>query len=174
MLGANVWRSGARCRQSDGGRRRRARRASRGDRRCCAAVGGPSGVVGAVGGGLRPTTVVRGDGAGGPSTSGAAAATSRPMRRRCAVRTHGVTAAEVPWARHGAGHTRAFDDTVAWLAIQCSKCAVVELMRIAWRSVGAIVDKGPADIDATVDRLAGLCGSGSTRSATSAATATSP
>jgi hypothetical protein len=29
---------------------------------------------------------------------------------------HGVVVAHVPWARHGAGHTFAFDDTVAWLA----------------------------------------------------------
>jgi transposase len=28
---------------------------------------------------------------------------------------HGVTVASVPWARHGAGHTRVFDDQVAWL-----------------------------------------------------------
>jgi transposase len=70
--------------------------------------------------------------------------------------THGPTVAGVPWARHGAGHTRAFDDTVAWLAVQCSKSAVVELMRIAWRSVGAIVTRVSADIDARVDRLAGL------------------
>jgi transposase len=27
---------------------------------------------------------------------------------------HGVVVAAVPWARHGAGHTRYFDDTVAW------------------------------------------------------------
>lgn len=67
-----------------------------------------------------------------------------------------MIAAQVPWARHGAGHTRAFDDTVAWLAVQCSKSAVVELMRIAWRSVGAIITRVQADIDATVDRLAGL------------------
>jgi transposase len=45
--------------------------------------------------------------------------------------THGPTVVQVPWARHGAGHTRAFDDTVAWLAVQCSKSAVGELMRIA-------------------------------------------
>ncbi|MGQ0520769.1 MAG: transposase family protein, partial [Actinomycetota bacterium] len=30
-------------------------------------------------------------------------------RVRCAE--HGVVAAQVPWARHGAGHTYAFDDT---------------------------------------------------------------
>jgi len=33
---------------------------------------------------------------------------------------HGVTVAAVPWARHGAGHTRAFDDQVAWLVTDCS------------------------------------------------------
>ena len=39
---------------------------------------------------------------------------------------HGVTVAAVPWARHGAGHPRAFDDQVAWLVTHCSKSAVVE------------------------------------------------
>jgi len=29
----------------------------------------------------------------------------------------GVVVAAVPWARHGAGHTRVFDDTAAWLAV---------------------------------------------------------
>jgi len=70
--------------------------------------------------------------------------------------THGVTVPAVPWARHGAGHTRAFDDQVAWLAVQCSKTAVTELMRIAWRTVGAIITRVSADIKASVDRLAGL------------------
>lgn len=69
---------------------------------------------------------------------------------------HGPTVAQVPWARHGAGHTRAFDDTVAWLAVQCSKSAVTELMRVAWRSVGTIVTRVQADIDASFDRFAGL------------------
>lgn len=72
----------------------------------------------------------------------------------CAV--HGVTVIQVPWARHGVGHTYDFDDTVAWLATQSSKTAVTELMRIAWRTVGAIVARVSADIDARVDRLAGL------------------
>lgn len=99
---------------------------------------------------------------------------SEAPRVRCAV--HGVVTALVPWARHGAGHTRAFDDTVAWLAVQCSKSAVTELLRIAWRTVGAIITRVQADIDATVDRLGGLQGgsggSGSTRSATSEGIAT--
>ena len=69
---------------------------------------------------------------------------------------HGPTVAAVPWARHGAGHTRAFDDTVAWLAVQCSKTAVCELMRIAWRTVGAIVARVWADTEREHDRFAGL------------------
>jgi transposase len=43
---------------------------------------------------------------------------------------HGVVVAHVPWARHGAGHTIAFDETVAWLATQCSKTAVGSAARI--------------------------------------------
>ena len=31
------------------------------------------------------------------------------------------TVAAVPWARHGAGHTRDFDDQAAWLAVHVSK-----------------------------------------------------
>lgn len=75
-------------------------------------------------------------------------------RVRCPI--HGVVVAAVPWARHGAGHTHGFDETVAWLAVACSKSAVTELMRIAWRSVGAIVKRVCADVDAVVDRFAGL------------------
>ncbi len=29
---------------------------------------------------------------------------------------HGVVVASVPWARHGARHTRVFEDTIAWMA----------------------------------------------------------
>ena len=69
---------------------------------------------------------------------------------------HGPTVVAVPWARHHAGHTLAFDDTVAWLAVACSKTAVCELMRIAWRTVGAIVARVWADTEKRVDRFAGL------------------
>jgi transposase len=75
---------------------------------------------------------------------------------RVACRDHGPTVAQVPWARHGAGHTRDFDDQAAWLAVHVSKAAVVELLRIAWRTVGAIITRVSVDIDASVDRLAGL------------------
>lgn len=69
---------------------------------------------------------------------------------------HGVIAAQVPWARHGAGHTYAFDDTVAWLATHCSKSAVRDLLRVAWRTVGAIVTRVVADAEAGTDRFANL------------------
>jgi transposase len=36
---------------------------------------------------------------------------------RVACREHGPTTVAVPWARHDAGHTVAFDDQVAWLAV---------------------------------------------------------
>jgi len=75
-------------------------------------------------------------------------------RVRC--RTHGPTVIAVPWARHGAWHTRDFDDTAAWLVVRTSKTAVCELLRVAWRTVGAIVARVNADIDAAVDRLDGL------------------
>jgi transposase len=69
---------------------------------------------------------------------------------------HGVVVAHVPWARHGAGHTLEFDDTVAWLATQTSKSAVTELMRIAWRTVGSIIARVWADTEQLHDRFAGL------------------
>ena len=73
-------------------------------------------------------------------------------RVRCAE--HGVVAAQVPWARHGAGHTYAFDDTAAWLVTHCSKSAVRELLRVAWRTVGSIVTRVVADAETATDRFA--------------------
>lgn len=75
---------------------------------------------------------------------------------RVNCRDHGVIVAWVPWARHGAGHTRDFDDQVAWLVTHTSKTAVVELMRIAWRTVGAVVSRVVADARAVSDPFDGL------------------
>jgi transposase len=75
-------------------------------------------------------------------------------RIRC--RQHGVLVAAVPWARHDAGHTDYFDDTVAWLAVCCSKTAITQLMRITWRTVGTIIGRVWADIEAVTDRLEGV------------------
>lgn len=75
---------------------------------------------------------------------------------RVSCRVHGVVVARVPWARHGAGHTFAFDEQVAWLATQASKTTVTALMRIAWRTVGAIIARVWADTEKLHDRFAGL------------------
>ena len=75
---------------------------------------------------------------------------------RVSCPAHGVVTAAVPWARHGAGHTRFFDDQVAWLACVTSKTTITELMRISWRTVGNIVQRVCADQLARTDPLDGL------------------
>ncbi len=70
---------------------------------------------------------------------------------------HGPTVIQFPWARHGAGHSYAFDDQVAWLATHTSKSAVCELMRVAWRTVGAIITRVVTDGRAARDPFEGLC-----------------
>jgi transposase len=75
---------------------------------------------------------------------------------RVACREHGVVVASVPWARHDSGHTYRFDDMVAWLATHCSKTAVKELMRVAWRTVGSIVTRVVADARTVKDPFEGL------------------
>jgi transposase len=72
-----------------------------------------------------------------------------------------VTVAAVPWARHGAGHTRAFDDLVAWFATRMSKTALARYLRVGWATVGAIIARVMADADAAAagdagDRLDGI------------------
>ena len=69
---------------------------------------------------------------------------------------HGVTVAAVPWARHHVGVTRRFEDQVAWLAVHASQKAITELMRIAWRTVGAVVQRVSDDARARLDPLEGL------------------
>lgn len=69
---------------------------------------------------------------------------------------HGVVVCAVPWARHRARFTRAFEDQACWLAAQCSKSATAHLMRIAWRTVGQIVERVVAERGQMVDLLHGL------------------
>jgi transposase len=75
---------------------------------------------------------------------------------RVACPKHGVVVAAVPWARHGAGFTRGFEDTCAWLAVHTSRSAVGELLRVAWRTVGRVCARVAAEQAATVDRFQGL------------------
>ncbi|MGH3732155.1 MAG: ISL3 family transposase [Acidimicrobiales bacterium] len=75
-------------------------------------------------------------------------------RVRCSI--HGPTVAQVPWARHGAGHTRDFDDQVAWLVTHSPKSTVAALMRVAWRTVGSIIERVVTDARAAHDPFDGL------------------
>jgi transposase len=79
---------------------------------------------------------------------------ARAPRVRC--RGHGVVVAAVPWARPGSWFTRAFEDQAAWLAVHTNRTAVGELMRVAWRTVGHIVDVVGEEARRRVDLLAGL------------------
>ena len=51
----------------------------------------------------------------------------------------------VPWARARSPYTRDFEDLTAWLAQQMSQTQVERLMRIAWRSVGKILQRVVAE-----------------------------
>lgn len=67
----------------------------------------------------------------------------------------GVRYQAVPWARADAPYNRDFADVVAWLAQQMAKTPLAGLLRIAWDSVGRIVQRVVADhLDES--RLSGL------------------
>ena len=51
----------------------------------------------------------------------------------------------VEWARSGARSTRDFEDLTAWLAQQMSQTQVTRLMRIAWETVGNILERVVAE-----------------------------
>lgn len=69
---------------------------------------------------------------------------------------HGVVVAEVSWARAGSGFTRAFEDQCCWLAVHTSRTAVAQLMRVAWRTVGRMVERLAEEGRNGTDLLAGL------------------
>jgi len=75
---------------------------------------------------------------------------------RVECKQHGVVVAAVPWARHDAGFTRSFHDTAAWLAVNTSKTAICQLLRIAWRTVGRICERVSAEAKAGLDLYANL------------------
>lgn len=50
-----------------------------------------------------------------------------------------VKTERVPWAEHGSNFTYAFEERAAFLAQQCSKTAVVALLRTTWRTVGTLI-----------------------------------
>jgi len=75
--------------------------------------------------------------------------------RRVDCRDCGVRVEAVPWARAGARHTRDFENLVAFMAQQMAKTPICALLRIAWDTVGSIVERVVADHldDGRLDRL---------------------
>lgn len=61
--------------------------------------------------------------------------------RRVSCPKCGVVVEAVSWADAGARFTRRFDEFVAWLAQRCDKTTIQHEMRIAWRTVGAIIER---------------------------------
>ncbi len=61
--------------------------------------------------------------------------------RRIKCHRCGVTVELVPWADPGSWFTYDFEEHVGYLAQKADKTSVVETMRIAWRTVGAIVER---------------------------------
>ena len=68
-----------------------------------------------------------------------------------------VKTERVPWAAHGSNFTIAFEERAAFLAQQCSKTAVVKLLRTSWRTVGMLIRRVVGRSHrANGDRLDGL------------------
>jgi transposase len=65
--------------------------------------------------------------------------------RRVKCRDCGVRVEAVPWARPGSRFTRDFEDVIAYLAQQMAKDPIARLMRIAWDTVGRIVERVTAE-----------------------------
>jgi transposase len=75
---------------------------------------------------------------------------------RVSCKEHGVLVAMVPWARHDSWFTRSFEDQCVWLAVNTSKSAICELMRISWRTVGRICERVTAEQKQGRDLVADL------------------
>lgn len=77
--------------------------------------------------------------------------------RRVRCPSCGVRVEAVPWAEAGSGFTLPFETHTAYLAQRSDRTTVTNLMRIAWRSVGAVVQRMVERHDAQRDdRLDGL------------------
>lgn len=78
------------------------------------------------------------------------------VTKRVQCPEHGVVVSAVPWARGTSRFTRAFEDVVAWTVARVDKTTVKTMFRIAWRSVGRIVERVTSDGLRGRDQLAGL------------------
>ncbi|MCA8958435.1 MAG: ISL3 family transposase [Planctomycetes bacterium] len=66
--------------------------------------------------------------------------------RRC-----GVVVEQVSWAEPESRFTLHFEELVGWLAQRCDKTAISTMLRIAWRSVGTILERVVARLRAPID-----------------------
>src|SRR5664280_970322 len=82
------------------------------------------------------------------------ASPTAPARRRPHARRSAPVASPLP--RTPGPDRSPGSATAAWLVTHCSKSAVRDLLRIAWRTVGSIVTRVVADAEATTDRFANL------------------
>ena len=62
------------------------------------------------------------------------------------VRHRPLLVAAVPWARHGARHTYAFEQVAAWCAVEMSATAATRLLRCSWRTIGVMVARVLSDL----------------------------
>ncbi|MGH3804666.1 MAG: helix-turn-helix domain-containing protein [Pseudonocardiaceae bacterium] len=75
---------------------------------------------------------------------------------RVSCADHGVTVAEVPWARHDTAFSRAFEDLVVHDAIVGSKQAAARRYGISWRAVNNACVRVATEALGRVDLLGGL------------------
>lgn len=75
---------------------------------------------------------------------------------RVACPRHGVRVAAVPWARHKARATAAFEDQATWLVAHTAKTTVSALLRTSFKAVTTMVARVVAEARDGVDRLNGL------------------
>jgi len=75
---------------------------------------------------------------------------------RVTCRAHGVTVAQVPWARHDSAFTRAFEDLVVFDAIVSSKLAASRRYGVSWRAVDNMCVRVATEALGRVDLLEGL------------------
>ncbi len=60
---------------------------------------------------------------------------------RVQCREHGVVVQRAPWARKSSRFTSVFEDQLAWLAVRTDKTTLANLLQVAWRTVGAILER---------------------------------
>ena len=69
---------------------------------------------------------------------------------------HGAVVQMVPWARHGAKHTKNFEDTAAWMSLHLSRKTISEYLRISWDTVGPMVRRVEQETSGQNGRFDGL------------------